>query len=57
MCSRFHTDPSGTFVKYDAKAIGSGSEGAQTALQENYRCDYTHARMHIVAVAPEFGLP
>lgn len=35
---RFHTDPSGTFVKYGAKAIGSGSEGAQTALQEGYRC-------------------
>lgn len=32
----FHTDPSGTFIAYDAKAIGSGSEGAQTALQENY---------------------
>lgn len=36
-CS-FHTDPSGTYVKYEAKAIGSGSEGAQTALQESYRC-------------------
>ena len=37
LLSRFHTDPSGTFVKYGAKAIGSGSEGAQTALQEGYR--------------------
>ena len=26
----YHTDPSGMFVEYDAKAIGSGSEGAQT---------------------------
>ena len=34
----FHADPSGTFVRYDAKAIGSGSEGAQTNLQESYRC-------------------
>lgn len=34
---RFHTDPSGTYVQYEAKAIGSGSEGAQTALQESYR--------------------
>ena len=34
---RYHTDPSGTFVRYEAKAIGSGSEGAQTSLQENYR--------------------
>ena len=23
----FHMDPSGTYVRYDAKAIGSGSEG------------------------------
>lgn len=30
---RFHTDPSGTFVTYEAKAIGSGSEGAQSSLQ------------------------
>ena len=29
-------DPSGTYIKYDAKAIGSGSEGAQQALQEVY---------------------
>jgi len=33
----YHTDPSGTFLKYKAKAIGSGSEGAQTTLQEEYR--------------------
>ncbi|KAL6781584.1 Proteasome subunit alpha type-5 [Auxenochlorella protothecoides] len=37
----FHTDPSGTFVRYQAKAIGSGSEGAQTALQEGFRADMT----------------
>lgn len=37
----YHTDPSGTFVRYEAKAIGSGSEGAQTSLQENYRKDMT----------------
>lgn len=29
-------DPSGTFIEYDAKAIGSGSEGAQQALQDTY---------------------
>ena len=29
----YQTDPSGTFAKFSAKAIGSGSEGAQTALQ------------------------
>ncbi|CAG8804550.1 14095_t:CDS:2, partial [Racocetra persica] len=32
----YHADPSGTFMQYDAKAIGSGSEGAQTELQEEY---------------------
>lgn len=32
----FHMDPSGTYVQYDAKAIGSGSEGAQQSLQEMY---------------------
>lgn len=32
----FHMDPSGTFIQYDAKAIGSGSEGAQQSLQEVY---------------------
>lgn len=30
----YHTDPSGTFVKYYAIAIGAGSEGALTTLQE-----------------------
>jgi len=32
----FHMDPSGTFVQFEAKAIGSGSEGAQQSLQEVY---------------------
>eukprot|EP00999_Lentomonas_sp_LEN2_P000206 NODE_1200_length_958_cov_88.600481_g1155_i0.p1 GENE.NODE_1200_length_958_cov_88.600481_g1155_i0~~NODE_1200_length_958_cov_88.600481_g1155_i0.p1 ORF type:complete len:241 (+),score=20.25 NODE_1200_length_958_cov_88.600481_g1155_i0:64-786(+) len=32
----YHTDPSGTYTRYDAKAIGAGSEGAQTILQEKY---------------------
>jgi len=32
----YHTDPSGTFTRYEAKAIGAGSEGAQTYLQEHY---------------------
>ncbi|XP_016845356.1 proteasome subunit alpha type-5 [Nasonia vitripennis] len=37
----FHMDPSGTFVQYDAKAIGSGSEGAQQSLQEVYHKSMT----------------
>jgi 20S proteasome subunit alpha 5 len=32
----FHTDPSGTFIQYEAKAIGAGSEGAQATLQDKY---------------------
>lgn len=32
----FHAEPSGTFYRYDAKAIGSGSEGAQAELQNEY---------------------
>ena len=35
ICS-YHTDPSGTFVRYDAKAIGSGSEAAQSELQDKW---------------------
>lgn len=32
----YHMDPSGTFIQFDAKAIGSGSEGAQQNLEEVY---------------------
>ena len=34
-CS-YHAEPSGTFYRYDAKAIGSGSEGAQAELVNEY---------------------
>jgi 20S proteasome subunit alpha 5 len=37
----FNTDPSGTFVKFDAKAIGQGSEGAQTHLEASYNKSMT----------------
>jgi len=50
MC-RFHTDPSGTFVQFKAKAIGSGSEGAQTALQEAYREDMTLEEAEVLALS------
>eukprot|EP00884_Botryococcus_braunii_P016366 jgi/Botrbrau1/3412/Bobra.0337s0045.1 len=49
--SLFHTDPSGTYVKYEAKAIGSGSEGAQSALQEGYKPDMSFADAEILALA------
>ena len=48
---RFHTDPSGTFVKFQAKAVGSGSEGAQTALQESYRNDLTLEEAEVLALS------
>ena len=46
---RFHTDPSGSYWETSAKAIGSGSEGADTALTDQYNrvrnynrfCTYT----------------
>ncbi|KAF5211413.1 proteasome component pup2 [Clavispora lusitaniae] len=37
----YHAEPSGTFYRYDAKAIGSGSEGAQTELQNEYHKSLT----------------
>eukprot|EP00898_Chlorokybus_atmophyticus_P007362 jgi/Chlat1/7627/Chrsp64S07107 len=47
----FHTDPSGTFVQHDAKAIGSGAEGAQTALQESYKKDMTLKEAEVLALS------
>mmetsp|Transcript_57940 Transcript_57940/g.183885 ORF Transcript_57940/g.183885 Transcript_57940/m.183885 type:complete len:238 (-) Transcript_57940:1078-1791(-) len=49
--SLYHTDPSGTFVKYEAKAIGSGSEGAQTALQENFSKTMTLKEAEVLAMS------
>jgi 20S proteasome subunit alpha 5 len=37
----FFSDPSGTFVRYKAKAIGAGSEGAQSNLMESYNENMT----------------
>ena len=47
---RYHTDPSGTYVRCQAKAIGSGSEGAQSALQEHFRKDMTLAEAEVLAL-------
>jgi 20S proteasome subunit alpha 5 len=47
----YHTDPSGMFVEYDAKAMGSGSEGAQTALQEEYKKDLTLKEAEVLALS------
>jgi proteasome alpha subunit len=37
--SLFLTDPSGTFIAYDAVAIGAGSDQANDFLEKNYRHD------------------
>ncbi|KAJ8435433.1 hypothetical protein Cgig2_012554 [Carnegiea gigantea] len=39
--SLYYMDPSGTFWQCGAKAIGSGSEGADSSLQEQYGKDLT----------------
>ena len=40
--SLFSVDPSGTFTKCVARAIGSAQEGATTMLQEQYKEDLTY---------------
>ena len=37
----YHMDPSGTYLQFNAKAIGSGSEGAQQSLQEAFHSSMT----------------
>jgi 20S proteasome subunit alpha 5 len=39
----FSTDPSGTYTRYKACAIGSASEGAMSMLQEQYKEDLSLA--------------
>jgi len=46
----YHTDPSGTHTRFDAKAIGAGAEGAQTALQEQYHKNLTLQEGETMAV-------
>lgn len=47
----FHTDPSGMFERHEARAIGSGSEGAQSALEEGYRKDMTLEEAEVLALS------
>lgn len=46
----YHMDPSGTYVRFDAKAIGSASEGAQSALQDEYNKSMTLAEAEALAM-------
>jgi 20S proteasome alpha/beta subunit len=46
----YHADPSGTYVSYEARAIGSGSEGAQSLLQEKYTADMSLADAEVLVM-------
>lgn len=46
----FFADPSGTFMKYSAKAIGSATEVAQSQLQDDYKKDMTLEDAQLLAV-------
>ena len=37
----FQTDPSGTYLQWDARAIGSGGETAMTYIKESYHAEMT----------------
>lgn len=46
----YHMDPSGTYFRFDAKAIGSASEGAQSALQDEYNKSLTLVEAETLAM-------
>lgn len=46
----YHTDPSGTFLRYAAKAIGAGSEGAQTQLEGEYHKSLSLREAEVLAL-------
>jgi len=47
----YHTDPSGTFTTFEAKAVGAASEGAQTSLQEKYNKSMTLEEAETLAIS------
>ncbi|XBH55946.1 hypothetical protein VPH35_077902 [Triticum aestivum] len=49
--SLYYTDPSGTFWQCNAKAIGSGSEGADSSLQDQYNKELTIAEAETIALS------
>ncbi|RZC83119.1 hypothetical protein C5167_045904 [Papaver somniferum] len=49
--SLYYTDPSGTFWQCNAKAIGSGSEGADSSLQEQFNKEMTLQEAETVALS------
>lgn len=49
-CQLYFSDPSGTYVRYKAKAIGAGSEGAQSTLTESYSENMTLEEAEVLAL-------
>eukprot|EP01120_Amphizonella_sp_Union-15-10_P012644 TRINITY_DN5660_c0_g1_i1.p1 TRINITY_DN5660_c0_g1~~TRINITY_DN5660_c0_g1_i1.p1 ORF type:complete len:253 (+),score=43.57 TRINITY_DN5660_c0_g1_i1:76-834(+) len=47
----YHADPSGTLLRFRAKAIGSGSEGAQQELEQKYHKSMTLQEAEKLALA------
>jgi len=47
----YNTDPSGTFVKFNAKAIGQGSDGAQAQLESSYNKSMTLLEAEVLALS------
>ena len=46
----YHTDPSGTYIECEAKAIGSAAEVAQSTLKEQYKPGMTFKEAEKLAV-------
>jgi 20S proteasome subunit alpha 5 len=51
LCQLYFSDPSGTFVRYKAKAIGAGSEGAQSNLEESYSENLSLQEIETLAIS------
>jgi Proteasome subunit len=47
----YHTDTSGTYFRFEAWAIGAGSEGTQSLLQEKYSADMSLADAEALALS------
>ncbi len=47
----FLTDPSGTYISYDAVAIGSGSDQVTEFLEKNYKPDISFDDAGVLAAA------
>lgn len=46
----YHTDPSGTFTKFEATAIGAGCEAANCQILEEYRKEMTLDEAKLLAM-------